>query len=159
MTLSKIESVQWIRTRGHLRNDVRYIYINIYRSRGTPFDKCGARSGSPQLYICILEKNVSTSIHGAFQDVYGSQEPGCDKCWSMIHIYIHTYIPTIILRAGAVFMIMWGSLRLTPTSQSFLCAVLDNLWSGYTSMGVVFHFGTYNRPLITSNAITLTSLN
>ena len=26
------------------------IYINIYRSRGMPFDKCGAHSRSPQLY-------------------------------------------------------------------------------------------------------------
>ena len=28
--------------------------INIYRSRGTPFDKCGAHSGSPQLWISFL---------------------------------------------------------------------------------------------------------
>ena len=51
MAHCKIEAVQWIKTEGHLRNDIRYIntYIHTYihRSWGTLFDKCGARSGLP----------------------------------------------------------------------------------------------------------------
>ena len=64
------------------------------------------------------------SIHGhvntdAFQGVHGSQEPGCDKCGSMIHIhvYIHTYIPTIIPRAEAIVMINVGLAQARPISD------------------------------------------
>ena len=38
---------QWIRMRGHIYGMTYKIDIN--RSQGTPFDKCGARSGSPHL--------------------------------------------------------------------------------------------------------------
>ena len=42
-------------------------------------------------------------IHGAFQGVHGSQEPGCDK-----RGVNDTYIDIIIQRAGTVVMINVG---------------------------------------------------
>ena len=49
-----------------------YIHTNIHRSRGSLFDQCGARSGSPQLFIELrllrhfTASYIAAPLHGAF---------------------------------------------------------------------------------------------
>ena len=54
--IAKLKLSNQLECRGiYSLNDVWDIhrYIDIYRSRGTPFDKCGARSSLPQL--CVVQ--------------------------------------------------------------------------------------------------------
>ena len=53
--------------------------------------------------------NNYTEIHGAFQGVHGSREPGCDK-----HGVNDTDIDSIILCTGAVVMINVGLTQAHP---------------------------------------------
>ena len=52
-------------------------------------------------------------IHGAFQGVHGSREPGCDKR-GVNDTDIDTYIDTIFPRAGAVVTINVGLAQARP---------------------------------------------
>ena len=50
-----------------------------------------------------------TGIHGVFQDIHGSREPGCDKCGVN-----DTDIGTIIPREGAIVMTNAGLAQVRP---------------------------------------------
>ena len=58
-------------------------------------------SSSLPCTITHTSTSIYTEIHGAFQGVHGSREPGCDKCGVN-----DTNIDIIIPRAGYVVMMV-----------------------------------------------------
>ena len=57
----------------------------------------------------------STSIHGAFQSMHGSQEPARVRQMLVNDAYIHTYPQ--LFRAGAVVMINVGHAHAHPNNS------------------------------------------
>ena len=87
----------------YLRNDVWYIDIYIDRSRGTPFDKCGARSGLPQLWIhaCRPLEDVTARLHTNHCSIHlkWSRDLWLPICFCHVRItFITNYASRLICR-------------------------------------------------------------
>ena len=76
----------WNRTRGAF-TEWHMLDTYIHRSQGMPFDKCGTRSGPPQLSVwavlwkCVrYDDNVYIMSHCLGDDIYNDVTSLCHKC-------------------------------------------------------------------------------